>query len=303
MKRKHKGIKVLIVFLIIMISVCTFLYAQLNWIQITDFDIRDVKIPNAFEGYKIVQLSDLHSKEFGKDNQRLIQKVDKLSPDVIFVTGDASNSVGDNGRVFLSLAGNLVKKYPVYYILGNHEQISQVIGKRKGNNWVKGFLEELDRLGVHIIDDQKTELVREGQKIGLYGLDIPLMYYRAHDVPYGKDETLFTAESVKQILSQPDKNQYNILLAHTPYFFRQYAAWGADLVFAGHVHGGIIRVPFKGGLLSPEQYYWPKYYGGLYNEWGAGLIVNRGLGESPSIPVRIFNRPEITVVTLHSEGK
>ena len=274
-----------IVFLVFVILILGRLYYDNNTVGITRYEISSFKLPEEFHGYKILQLSDLHSKKFGKDNQRLLQLIDKEKPDIIVMTGDMVSSTDDSYDVFYTLVEKLTAKYPVYYIVGNHEQILH-------DYRINEFLENN---GVTILDNEKLTLEKGQGKVNLYGLWFNLKYYKDNSNPYTKD-IYYDLTTMAETLESPDSEEYNILLTHNPLYFPTYAQWGADLTLTGHVHGGLIIIPFKGGLLSPERDFFPEYYGGIYSLEESKMIVNRGLGNS--FAFRFLNRPEISVVTL-----
>ncbi|MEG2016959.1 MAG: metallophosphoesterase [Clostridium sp.] len=267
------------------------LYYGNNHIEVSRYDISSCKIPMAFNGYKIVQLSDLHSKTFGKDNRRLIEVIDKEGPDIVVMTGDMINSFEEEFQVFLDLVEGL-KKYKVYFVEGNNET---KLSKAKK----LGLIKEMKNRGVEILDNEKVRLTKGGSFIGLYGVWCELCYYKEIKSGYRKD-TYFQKKNIEKALGYSDRKEFNILLAHNPLYFDTYAKWGADLILSGHIHGGLVRIPGVGGLLSPERRFFPKYSEGQYEIKGSKLIVNRGLGGKPLLP-RVFNRPEISVIVLHSE--
>lgn len=257
--------------------------------QITHFEVKSDKIPKSFQGFKILQLSDLHNKSFGKDNAELIAKVDKEKPDIIVFTGDMINARDTDYQAFLNLAANLGKKYKIYYIIGNHEQILD-------SNSLNQLMHEMSANGVRVLNNEKIEITRGNERINLYGLWFNLRYYKDANDNNTKD-IYFGTDRIHEILGDLNTSQYNVLLTHNPLYFETYAGWGADLTLSGHIHGGVIRIPFMGGLLSPEKQPFPKYDNGEYFLNGNELIVTRGLGNS-YVGFRLFNRPEITVITL-----
>lgn len=285
--------------IIALAAISVFVYAQFNWLEVSEYKISSDKIGNEFDGFKIVQLSDLHSKEFGKNNNTLIKKIKKLNPDIIVTTGDMYNSTNDDGEVFYNLAKELSKDYKIYYIVGNHEQISEVRREESEASKENNYIERLKELGVTVLDNDKVEIEREGKKINLYGLEIPLRFYKDKNTATYSGDKPYDKSNVEKAIGESDEENFNILLAHNPIYFPVYSSWGADLTLSGHTHGGIIRIPFKGGLLSPERTFFSKYDGGEFELYESKLIVNRGLGND-TIKLRIFNRPEISVITLKS---
>lgn len=280
----------IIFILIVIIPLMTILISN-KIISISRYTITSDKIPEAFNNFKILQLSDLHSKDFENNNEKLIEKIDKENPDVIFMSGDMVNLYDKNFEVLFKLIDNLSEKYTIYYILGNHEETLYDVDIDK----IVNYLEERN---VNVINNQKTELIKDNQKINLYGLGYNQKFYTQSGNKYGNNME-YTADVISNTLGSINKNEYNILLTHNPLLFEAYSKWGVDLVFAGHIHGGVIIIPFLGGLLSPEEKFFPKYYKGKYILNNSTMIVNAGLGNG-KIPIRIFNRPDISVITLKS---
>ena len=264
-------------------------------IEIANYIIENQKIPKEFNGYNIVQISDLHNKSFGKHNYKLLNEVNKINPDVIFITGDLIDGESKNFRNSLELVKNLTKKYKVYYITGNHEQKSLV--KRYKDLYVKYF-KELSSLEAIHLDNEWVRISKGNNYINLYGLTVPFEYYK---YLFDNDKnTEIEKDFLNKKLGASNRNEYNILLVHTPFYFEKYEKWGADLILAGHVHGGIIRLPFFGGLLSPNRTFFPKYDLGRFEINNSVMIVSKGLGGSKAL-IRINCKPEIVCIKLKSE--
>lgn len=261
------------------------------WIDVTKYEIASSKIPKNFDGYTILQLSDLHSKSFGKNHETLLKKIDAEQPDMIVLTGDMINTNDADFSGFYQLAETLTQTYPVYYIVGNHEQNLPL---RKYTE----LLAHLRQIGVTVLNNQSVSIFKDADRIELTGFTLPLPYYTNQLKDQVQKE--LTPEILTQFIGTPQKEIFQIFLSHNPLYFDTYSSWGADLTLAGHIHGGIIRFPFIGGLLSPERTFFPKYSGGTYKKEDATLIVNRGLGNG-TVNFRIFNNPEITVIRLKSE--
>jgi predicted MPP superfamily phosphohydrolase len=295
--KKYKKLLILsAVILIFIVADAAFFWCEDNLLEVTHISVASAKLPKSFDGYRIVQLTDLHSKTFGPGNRELIDRINAIDPDLIVVTGDMMNSEKDDGRVFEALAAALVKKYPVYCISGNHEDR---IEYNDNKHIFADFKAKLVSMGVKYIDNGSAQIVKGGESFSLYGLEIPLSFY---GLGFSGDKTGkdgFTKEEITQRLGSPDPARFNLLLVHTPFYFGSYAAWGADLSLAGHLHGGVIRLPFLGGVISPDMTLFPKYDAGEFSQGGAKMIVGRGLGTSV-LSLRIFNRPEIMAVTLKS---
>ena len=287
---KNKKIIVLICIALIFISI---LMCFITKIDVTKYTISNEKIPEEFNGFKIVQLSDFHSKGYRNTTEDIISKVKDINPDIIVMTGDmVSWDMEDIDEVKV-LIKSLVELYPIYYIDGNHEHLAEILRPGK----YVAFIEFMKELGVTTIKNDYIEIYKGDKSINLYGINLPL------DGATGLYVNKFQLEKnyVEKTLPEVDNDKFNILLAHTPTFIKQYSQWGADLVLCGHMHGGIVRIPFTNiGLLSPERTIFPKYAAGKFKVNGSIMIVNRGIGGS-SFDLRLFNNPEITVITLRSK--
>lgn len=274
----------------ILIVLCLIeIYVDNEMPKVTSFNIESNKIPIEFDGYKLLQLSDLHSKSFGDNNERLIKLIDNEKPNIIVMTGDMVTANETDFTVFYNLIRDLKEKYVLCYIYGNHE------GELENKNRKK-LTDFLLENGVVILNNDITKLESGDAEINLYGLYYPQKYY---SYKASKKYNIST-KYIKEKIGTLDKKKYNILLTHNPLFFDAYVDWGADLTLSGHVHGGLIRLPFIGGLLSPERKFFPKYSAGLYENGDSKLIVSRGLSRGTK-GFRFFNRPDVVSITLKSK--
>ncbi|NMA65760.1 MAG: metallophosphoesterase [Clostridiaceae bacterium] len=274
-----------------------FFYWQNNTIQVTRYRLNYDNLPQEFNGYRIVQISDMHGKTFGYENGSLARKIKALKPDIVIATGDMMSSNIDDGKAFLDFLDHFNNASPVYMCLGNHEQIARILNGM--DEIYKNFITEAKNRGVILLDNEE-EIISKGQdSIIIKGLTLELYHYSRRDLD-PEDESLYLKTSyVSEKIGTPQG--FTILMAHNPAYFEEYVEWGADLTLSGHVHGGIIQVPFKGGLLSPERVFFPKYDAGLFENDNKKMIVNRGLGNS-QINFRLFNRPEVTLIELKNEN-
>lgn len=242
------------------------------------------RLPRAFDGFRIVHVSDLHNTVFGEHNQKLLACIRKTKPDMIAITGDLLDSYHTNLAAALEFAEEARRIAPCYYVPGNHEsRIPKYPVFKKG----------LAARGVVVLEDRAMEIIYKGQTIHLVGLqdssfspDYPAM--RSH---------VIVSRALKPLI-KPDA--YTLLLSHRPDLFDTYASFDVDLVLSGHAHGGQFRLPLVGAVFAPNQGLFPKYDAGLYGKERTQMVVSRGLGNS-SFPIRVHNRPEIVVVTLHIE--
>lgn len=278
-----KKIKKSVLLIATLVGCIIFLYLQNNLISITEVKITSSKIPSSFKGYKILQISDLHNKQFGDNQDVLIQKIKSIDPDIIAITGDLIDSKSYDAEVSMQLIREIVKKYPVYFVTGNHEQWSG-----KYNRLEK----ELKKYDVNVLRNEYVGIQKGEQEINLLGIDDPEF------VTGNRDEGNIIIDEIKKAKIEMQPDRYNVLLSHRPEFLTEYADEQIDLVLSGHAHGGQVRLPFIGGLVAPNQGVLPKYTAGLYVEQSTSMVVSRGLGNS-IIPQRILNRPEIVVVQLN----
>jgi predicted MPP superfamily phosphohydrolase len=282
---KSKKTRALFVVAATIAAIAFFCIWQNNAITTTHIHYSNAKIPKEFNGYRIVHISDLHNKQFGKNQEPLLKKIYAVSPDIIVVTGDLIDRRKydlETATVFISGA---MKIAPVYYVSGNHEAWS-------GD--YKNISQKLRSLGVHILDDTKATLFKGKGKIEILGLSDPDFLTSS----YMEGTNSSKLKEHLEVLS--DDSVFRILLCHRPELFDIYVNENIDLIFSGHAHGGQFRIPFVGALVAPDQGLFPKYTSGAYTQNQSTMIVSRGLGNS-IIPIRIFNRPEIVVVTLQSE--
>jgi len=268
--------------------VSALLYIENYSIETDKYDIISDKIPESFNGYKILQLSDFHCKKFGNNNKVLIDKIIALNPDIILFTGDMVSREDRSFEPFYRLSAALAKRFPVYYTVGNHElDVS--------DNELKEMFEILREMGVKILNNESTIITKSNDYIELYGMWYNLRYYKDENGSYRHPEK-FDIDEMKRLLGNAPSKHFSVLMAHNPLDFKVYAKWGADLTFSGHIHGGVIRLPVLGGLFSPGRRFLPKYYAGEYSIHDNKLIVSRGIGGP-----RILNRPSLVLVTLKNE--
>lgn len=283
MRFKAKPKKVLLFIGIISITLFAFFYWQNNSIIINEIVFKNDTIPESFKGYKILQISDLHNKEFGSKQNKILAKIEKINPDIIVVTGDLIDSNRTDIDIAMELINRAVNIAPIYYVSGNHEAWSG------SYDYLKSKLEDS---GVIILDNQKVEVFNDSDSIDIIGL-ADTSFIQSDWLEYsGNTET----KNLLNTLTEGSTN-FRILLSHRPELFDIYSNSNVNLVFSGHAHGGQFRLPFIGGLIAPDQGFFPKLTEGIHTNNDTSMIISRGLGNS-IIPVRIFNRPELIVVTL-----
>lgn len=255
-----------------------------------DYKIRSSKIKKRC---RIVMLSDLHDKEYGKENCRLIEAIDQAAPDLILIAGDmlTANDRKTDDRVALHLVRKLAEKYPVYYGMGNHEYRLKIYRYSCDNKYLH-YEQGLREAGVHLLQNATAVLKEYG--IEICGLEMARAFYKRWK------HTEMPEQYLNEVLGEAKGEAFHLLIAHNPDYMKRYAEWGADLVLSGHVHGGVVRIPGLGGLISPMMHLFPYYDGGLYEEGNCRMILGRGLGMH-TIPLRLFNPGELVVITLDPE--
>ena len=242
--------------------------------------------------FSVVLLSDLHNVSYGEANSRLLQEIKSQNPALILIAGDmlTQSGIEPDTDAAIALLDGLTGKYPVYYANGNHE-CRLKLGDEQAAEYYERYVARIRRFGVHMLENRRKATEACGMKLRIWGVEIPMDCYRR-----GKNMRL-TAEHMQELLGEPDEHSYNILLAHHPMCFDAYASWGADLTLSGHLHGGIVRLPVLGGVISPQMRLFPKYDRGLFAKDGRKLIVSGGMG-SHTIPLRINNPPELVVIDI-----
>lgn len=279
--KKHRGrgcLTALIILALIAAAAAFLIKDSREDLEISRYEVASQKLPESFDGFKIVQLSDLHGAEFGEDGMELVDKVGSLEPDMIALTGDFVTDEGDLAAVE-KLAARLVKLCPVYFVSGNHEFGSGLAIK------VRNILE---RAGVKYLSNEYLTINRGDDEILLGGVEDPLAY-----------ADMLSPDELAQKMNDAAPDAFKILLGHRNYWMTEYPELPVDLIFCGHAHGGLIRIPGVGGLIGTDRRLFPDFDAGQFNNGRYTLIVSRGLGNSVSIP-RIFNRPEIVCVELSS---
>lgn len=285
-----------ITLIILIIAILILFFAVVMAVDTHRFKIREYEISSdrISRDLDIVFLTDLHSKRFGRNNLKLIDAIYGIDPDAVFVGGDMYTAAfSDKGEVAVSLIGKLSERYPVYCANGNHEQKT----KERPEEF-PGIYDAYRRLVTEtgaILIENDSVLIKENN-VRIYGLELPFRYYRK----LGRENP--GVEVIKDILGDPNEDEFSILMAHNPQYFDDYAGWGADLTLSGHVHGGLVRLPIIGGVLSPNYRFFPKYSGGRYEIGPSVMVLSCGLG-THHIPLRVFNPGELTCVRLRSAKK
>lgn len=268
----------------------------------TRYTIQSSRLPKELDKTRFVVLADLHDMTFGKDNKRLIRRIDRLSPEFIVIAGDMidKNKPSYPGNAY-RLLEQLAKKYRIFFAYGNHEQKLEQYSyaelpkkeQKLYDSWIQ-FKEKLKKLKVEFLDNSGTVWRRNNQEISITGISISPSFFERTHVPEMEENY------IASLLGKCDTGKFQLLIAHNPVYFEEYAAWGADLTISGHLHGGLVRLPGIGGLVSPQVKLFPKYHSGNFTNNGQAMIVSRGLGTHSYMP-RLFNIPELVYVELKSK--
>ncbi len=295
-------ILIAVFFLLVLAVIWVSLYETHHYV-ITTMTVRDKKIKKKI---KAVFLSDLHNQKYGRGNERILEDVRSLDPDLVLVAGDMiTASRGEKLDQLDELMQGLVKIAPVYYGNGNHECRLKLHPEVFGNLGQR--LEEiLQKDGVTLLINEYKDL--EDLGIRIYGSEIDKFYYGRFGIKPMEDSYL------KELLGTPDPGRFNILIAHNPDYFPQYASWGADISLAGHVHGGIARIPLWSkdpmgqgkrrfrmrGVISPNIRLFPEYDGGMFAIGESKMIVSRGMGTHAPV-FRFWDPAEMIVIEFEPE--
>lgn len=283
--KKTKKFRFLFLLLFVVLT-AAYLVWQNNALQVSHFNYTHPSIPEDFDGFTVVQVSDLHNKDF---RGRLTDRINDENPDLIAVTGDVIDRNRTDIPVAIEALEEMMALAPVYFVSGNHEVASEQYPE---------LSREMEAIGVINLDNQ-TEVLEIGEsKIGLIGLEDPLLVTEEQIQAVGSMEQVLENSLID--LTEQTETDFNLLLSHRAELMTIYAEAEIDLALTGHAHGGQVRIPFVNGLFAPTQGFLPEYTSGLYRYNETDMIVSRGLGNSV-FPLRINNRPELVVVTFEAE--
>ena len=285
MMAKKRGRKIFrhLFLLVIAVLIVWTIWGNLS-IQTNSVTISSDKLPQSFDGFRIAHVSDLHNTEFGKDNKRLIEILRSSQPDMIAITGDIVDSNRVNVDVALDFARQAIEIAPCYFVAGNQERF---IPSDEYTRLKNGLIE----IGVIVLEDSKTTVERNGEKITVIGIE---------ELVAQTHEGFALSIDTEKLSELNSDGGFSILLSHRPDYFEGYIESDVDLVLTGHTHGGQFRLPFIGGLYVPSQGFFPEYDAGIFSESGTDMIVSRGLGNS-RFPFRFNNRPEVIIIDLKAE--
>ena len=278
--------KITIIFSIIclLLILCgIYFYFENTTLEVSTYQIASNKIPNEFNNYKIIQISDFHNNTSSKLTKKIVEKIKNQKPNIIVITGDLIDSTKTNVDIAIDMIKEIIEIAPIYYVTGNHEARTNEYDNLKS---------QMIELGVKILENEAQEIQLNNSTINILGINDP---------SFNKERDILDSEIVKSNMEniQYNKDNFTILLSHRPEVFKIYVEKNIDLVFTGHAHGGQIRLPFIGGIIAPNQGTFPEYTDGIYREKDTTMVVSRGIGNS-IIPFRVNNRPELMIVELKS---
>lgn len=282
-----KIIKRLVIILFILILAClASIWVSYNWLTVTHFTVRSSKIS---EPFRIVLVSDLHEHQFGRDNEKLAEKIREQSPDLIIIDGDMINGDSENADTAVELVRALKETAPVYYSFGNHEYSYMEAGH-------EDLTEELEAAGAVVLNYQSIDIDVKGNQIRLGGL-----YEYGFETGMQSEEE--NERAIPYLEEYADTDRYLIMCAHRPESFYPWDMadqWGIDLVLSGHLHGGQVIIPGVGGLYNSLDGFFPKFDYGQYKLGDSDMVITRGLGSNPKMLPRFNNPPEIAVVEVRN---
>lgn len=279
--------------LIIILFVIYEIYQQTHFI-VREYNISSEKLKGLKREVKIVLLTDLHNKEYGKNNIRLIEKIDSINPDFILVAGDLMVAKpGKDCKIALELMKSLSPKYTCFYGNGNHEYRMKIYKETYGDLYNE-YAGKLRDIGVNLLENTHISIPLNGKNINIYGLEADREYYKRFS------KTDMKKDYIDKVLGEANFRDFNILIAHNPKYFENYAEWGADLSVSGHLHGGLVRLPFVGGVASPQIEFFPKYSDGMYKIEDKYMVLSCGLG-THTINIRVNNPAELSLIRLKAK--
>ncbi len=244
-------------------------------IQTENVTVHLRKLPDAFDGFRIVELADLHGRKFDAENQYLLQQVQLAKPDLICLDGDIFDENSDLS-ILKPLIESLSAIAPTFYVTGNHEW-------RLEN--LPSILSQLEQYGAHVLRNEYVALRKDGQTLIVAGVDDPC------------SKCDLSSELVRRIRREEGENACIVMLAHRNDTLAQWAQLDVDLVLSGHCHGGVVRLPLIGAVFGTKRELFPDFDAGLYEKDGTQLFVSRGLGYT-NVHLRLFNRPHLPVLEL-----
>ncbi len=285
--------EIIIFLIVVIILVMIECVREILTFKVTHYNINSSKLNN-IKDKKIILLSDLHNCRYGTNNEKLLNAIKKEAPDLILVAGDMLvGKAGDSAEVAIEFMKELSKIAETYYANGNHEQRMKEQPEIYGNIYQE-YKNALVKNGIHILENEKAQVILDGAEIDIFGLEIPSRCYRKFQ------KITFPTECMEKNLGKANLSRYQILIAHNPIFAEEYVKWGADLIVSGHLHGGVARIPFWRGVITPQGGLFPKYSGEMMMVGETAVVVSKGIGIH-TIPIRFLNPAEVVVLHLMGE--
>lgn len=281
---------VLLIVLLAAAAVAAEIYRETHHFRVTRYHVTSDKLSGIARELRLLFLSDLHNWSYGEKNARLLKSIRDEKPDLILIGGDMI--VGKEG-VPCDTAREFVEQLPgicpVIYGNGNHEQRMKEDTQTYGDTYAR-YKECLEKSGVHFLENAGIHVGLGEKELYICGLELPFSSY------WKFRKEAVTSGSIEELIGFQQES-YVILLAHNPAYMDAYLEWGADMVLSGHLHGGLVRVPGIGGIVTPQGFLFPKYSGEMTQEGSQTVIVSRGLG-THTLNIRLFNTPELISIRL-----
>lgn len=280
-----------IIGMIILLIGCFILWQhfELKKFRITSYEYQTDKIT---QSVNFAVVADLHAHVYGRDNDILIQKIKEQKPDMILVPGDMIVSrYPETYETAYQALKKLTEIAPVYFSNGNHESRVSKVPVMQTESFLE-YENRVRKLGVHILNNASEEVILHGGKFCISGLEIPLECYGK-----GSYEPL-PEHFIRDVLGDAKQDSVQILMAHNPMFAKEYAEWGADVSVCGHTHGGLVRIPGIGSVISPQFELFPKYDAGEFNFGDRKVYVSKGLG-THTFHIRVFDRAEVLMIRIN----
>lgn len=292
---ENLNIAIIIIGLILIIILAESII-ETHTFKVTHYPVNSPKLHETDIGKTVVVLSDLHNKSYGKNNEKLIKEIKNQSPVLIVVAGDMLVGKKEiSYRVAEDLMHQLIKICPIFYVNGNHEQRMKEQPELYKHAYDE-FKKSITSKGVVMLENNSCFRDWDDNLAVIAGLEIPIHYYKKNC------RKKISVKEIEQCIGKADTGCYQVLITHNPAHMKAYKAWGADLVVAGHFHGGIIRIPFIGGIITPQAQLFPKYSGGIYKDGNTTYVVSKGLGDH-TVRIRLMNRAEIVVLHIGKKIK
>lgn len=305
-KRKKRFLGSFLTFLVLLVILMIGNHLANEEVYISEYEIVNEQIPQAFDGYRIVQVTDVHSIRSQEQADLLYNRVVEQQPDAVVITGDLVDSTyyteennalkegtSDKmaGQDTVDFVARLTEHYYVYFVYGNHEMI---LLDDVDNNPFKVAMEEI---GVIFLNNDGVKITKDEESIYMLGIQDPATLYKDSDYAEYDTHSERINAMMKNVMALKAEDLYTVVLSHRPEYFTEYTKYDADLILTGHAHGGQVRLPGIGGLYAPGQGWLPEYTDGLWADKGTTMIISRGIGNSVEVP-RVFNPPEINTIIL-----